>query len=150
MRELPIIFSGPMVRAILDGKKTQTRRIKFRGEVGDRLWAKEPLVRYYDITFYPWVYYMADGVGTKEDWRWQKRTLPAMFMPKRLARIWLEVTAIREEPLQEITDADVRREGFYGDREMFYGYWDALYLKRPEQWVDENPIVKVITFERVK
>jgi hypothetical protein len=58
-RERPILFSGPMVRAILDGKKTQTRRVvkdlkpddsyieavclrrRPYGAPGDRLWVRE-------------------------------------------------------------------------------------------------------------
>ncbi len=165
-KERPILFSAPMVRAILEGRKTQTRRIVkpqppegydracwFNaptmgwtrdpepsanwwtkncpyGVPSDRLWVREAF--YYDML--PWAkggslkevptffsrtdfYYRAAGeccqqipecccceVGTV---RWR----PAIHMPRWASRITLEVTGVRVERLQDISEADAVAEG---------------------------------------
>ena len=118
-KERPIIFSGPMVRALLEGRKTQTRRVvrspeKYSnirecdfcspyGQAGDRLWVRE--------TFRgkaPWEWeYRAEQDPATDGWKWT----PAIHMPRVACRLVLEVTATRIERLQEISDADAQAEG---------------------------------------
>jgi hypothetical protein len=151
MNEKPILFSGEMVRAILDGRKTQTRRVikpqpretldvaepfkkAVRGEVaswrfasskdptiiheyylsrfniGDLLWVREtfrPLTCGYDCKIKSPVEYRADKLRQKSDIRWK----PNIFMPKWATRIWLEITAVRVERVQDISEADAKVEG---------------------------------------
>lgn len=167
MRERPILFSGPMVRAILDGTKTQTRRVVklptasevehggtyfrtgapdkelFRetrsrsehlvrcpfGVPGDRLWVREAhrewcpeespwMVRYradgaLRVTTCDWdegPHYLSPteaGCASEETARWR----PSIHMPRWASRITLEVTGVRVERLQEITEEDAKAEG---------------------------------------
>jgi hypothetical protein len=135
VRERPLIFSAPMVRAILAGRKTQTRRVvkpqpvKTRGgwewrdgdvvwrwpggvhtcpygRPGDRLWVKE-VWTLPDPTDPRTVCYRAsdDPVTTGVPWR------SPLFMPRAASRITLEVTAVRVERVQDISTCDVRAEG---------------------------------------
>lgn len=135
MRERPILFSGPMVRAILAGTKTQTRRLlqgEFQsfeegwslngkeprllredwcpyGAPGDRLWARETW-RQGDGGS---AYFRADEEWNAEGgdgpagigWR------PSIFMPRHFSRLTLEVTEVRVQRLQEISEADAEAEG---------------------------------------
>jgi len=137
VKERPILFSGPMVRAILDGTKTMTRRIvkpqpvltetaglAWKGGVwgmkldgqpytdefvkqcpygvpGDRLWLRETHAQAGTGR----VFYRADEGTTAPRWT------PAIHMPRALSRSDLEVTAVRVERLQGITEEDVRAEG---------------------------------------
>lgn len=196
MRERPILFSGPMVRAILEGRKTQTRRVcvmpwkgrrviqssddgewydadcispgrkvKFPyGVPGDRLWVKEGITLDFKDGEYAQSSYVADGDLTVADaWPWKLKTLPAMFCPKGLSRLTLEVKAVRVERLQEISRADAKAEGFlpgangleswggqsYGNAQLAYrAYWESLNVKRGDSW-ESNPWVWVVEFERV-
>lgn len=223
MTEKPILFSGPMVRAILDGPKTQTRRVlKSVGDldrvfqmgdgswhvtdsqgghmspvtipyaVGDRLWVREEHYR-----FGHWE--PVEGVKTKTGrvkWRfvtdrddvlfeapehcrkgrhhkdpntpaWHKRL--ARFMPKALHRITLEVTAVKVERLQDISEDDAEAEGIYWSqrfegwtsgagadescdyhqtraREAFRKLWNRI--NGDDSWA-ANPWVAAYTFKRV-
>ncbi len=147
MKERPILFSAPMVRAILDGRKTQTRRLyKPRqpapyevmdeldngkpwpfwfhpetspeyqpvhspyGVAGDRLWVRESIIWKPEHDNF---YFAADnhGCGNLVYSRLQKRSCPSIHMPRWASRITLEVTDVRVERLQEITEDDARAEG---------------------------------------
>jgi len=96
---------------------------------------------------------------------------PSIHMPKEAARIWLEVTDVRVERLQEITVEDVIHEGLEVDNEisnpdpsthesiknwnlawaqhLFRDLWDSINAKRGYGW-DMNPWVWVISFRRVE
>lgn len=138
MHERPILFSGPMVRAILEGRKTQTRRMikpdwwrcldpedvddRARaltmcpyGEPGDSLWVRERIDRLGEPEGADrWCasVYAADLQPTKADaWPWQRSSLPPMHCPRGLSRITLRVTSVRVERLQEISGYDVVAEG---------------------------------------
>lgn len=111
MKERPILFSAPMVRAILDDKKTMTRRIykpRFDSwKVGDRLWVKETYLIAHDdaldtkiiyATEAPYLmaiefdYYIERSSKTRRPlWR------PSIFMPRKYSRILLEITDINRE-----------------------------------------------------
>lgn len=193
MAEKPIIFRSDMVRAILDGRKTQTRRVIRKperldglmldgeapdwcpyGKVGDRLFVKEG----YQITGYSESTRRLKGIYlagkkkfpfrkvTKAEWdKWENRKNPfgissGRFMYKSLARLWLEITAIRVERVQETTPEDCIFEGisplFADDRkkqlcdvvEDFQILWDSINKKRGYGW-DENPWAWCIEFRRI-
>lgn len=165
MKEHPIIFSGPMVRAILEGRKTMTRRLAKRNKlgelvmpcaVGDHLWVREAF--YNGRPNYP-LCYRADGEYMSPRWK------PSIFMPRALSRIGLEVTAIRLERLRAISDADVLAEGveispssclygvsgvvpfsFNNSGMAFAALWESIH--GPGSW-DRNPLVWAIGFKRV-
>lgn len=185
MKERPILFSGEMVRAILDGRKTQTRRVltgDFDGDFdrdgwplvtwpstgcltratpryggpGDRLWVREtwgvdaPLddVRraYEDVTggsLGASVYYRADRVHENTGLTWK----PSIHMPRWASRIILEITNIRVERVQDISQTDVMAEGTQGKR-SFANLWDSINAARGYGW-DANPWVWVVEFRRV-
>lgn len=144
--ERPILFSAPMVRALLAGTKTQTRRplragtwfdaqhgvIRMApaglactgfapvactyGQPGDKLWVREAFSGSiaYERHGYPlkeWgnkIWYWADGNPQRGDWT---KPRPSIHMPRHLSRITLEVTAVRVERLQSISEVDALAEG---------------------------------------
>jgi hypothetical protein len=128
-KEHPILFSTPMVQAILEGRKTQTRRtVKTEmidgenrpwimtkegpaplkcpfGKPGDLLWVRETWAKA-DIGFCFKVYNDIDAVfAPRNCWK------PSIHMPKTAARIWLEVEEVRVERLQDISEEDAKAEG---------------------------------------
>lgn len=146
MKERPILFSAPMVRAILAGRKTQTRRIvKPRhmatvdaeqfpilamcpyGSPGDRLWVRETCrAEAIGDEGLCGVRYVADGqfmptANTREaSDRWvqlywyrgmEGATVPPIHMPRWASRITLEITDVRAQRLQDISEADAKAEG---------------------------------------
>jgi len=134
VKERPILFSGEMVRAILDGRKTQTRRIikkqplcnghlirGFEYLEGDRLWVKEALyasLQSCGETGYYLAKYVADGKfacmeNVPVAWQWKRTYQPGMFMPRWASRITLGITGVRVERLQEITPANCKAEGIF-------------------------------------
>lgn len=204
MKERPILFSGPMVRALLAGTKTQTRReitsILKRGKItefgksdtpgydwtfldrgklwhdlrhaelmercpygqpGDRLWVretwKEDLSPCCDGSCgHQNALYRADfGEGPE----WRGGWAPSIHMPKCASRITLEITGVRVERLQQISEPDAYKEGirlneWEGDdgeapsssREAFEWLWNSI--NGSACW-GENPWVWVIEFHRV-
>ncbi|HEB5763789.1 TPA: hypothetical protein R0M96_001889 [Klebsiella pneumoniae] len=224
MKERGMIFNSEMVRAILDGRKTQTRRIvkgtdgavKFCkewdingeeifvvlgekdhtgmnpvlgaiscpfGAVGDRIWVRETWSSDF-ANYYPndRVWYAADnnrrldievvdgvrGIYSPESdvhvpFRWQ----PSIHMPRWASRILLEITDVRVERLNAISEENARAEGIIdggclncGEPEpcgcanpepdatdAFAYLWQSIYGQ--ENW-NANPWVWVIEFERVE
>jgi hypothetical protein len=241
MKERPILFSAPMVRALLDGSKTQTRRVMRpqpeptpadysgtaghwwpckavesmvhveeelqnksghwggfaadccpHGGVGDRLWVRETwrgvveisppgspiehgVARYVpDQPYCRRVEYSATQERDGEPWR------PSIHMPRWASRLLLEITGVRVERLQDISEADAIAEGATHirsqawDREHFpawrYLFDEAVSMgtkppigPSPKQayealWEDingagswdANPFVWVVEFRRVQ
>lgn len=209
MRERPILFSGPMIRAILEGRKTQTRRVvnwpewaskesdrqdfacRFReaswlglfkdgrpvkrfscryGVAGDRLWVRETWCpdmgsarsmgkgKPFD-TSRARIFFRADGEGVGAV-RWR----PSIHMPRWASRLTLEITEVRVQRLQDISEEDAKAEGcdqFYradfeadedtevhvSARDEFSTLWDSINAKRDSDW-DSNPWVWAISFRR--
>lgn len=193
MKERPILFSGPMVRAILDGRKTQTRRVVKPqrhaeqwpecgcicpyGAPGDRLWVRETWGTLACYDCYPpkvlslhsfdrgWSEsFLATACdGAVKKWR------PSIHMPRWASRITLEVTGVRVERLQEISEGDAKAEGALwraGDgcawgwrhdlqnefvhetaKESFAELWDII--NGAGSW-EANPWVWVVEFKRLE
>ncbi len=235
MTDRPILFSAPMVRAILEGRKTQTRRVVKGGEMaavpfdripseeieslelrgwrewiplhlgppcpygqpGDRLWVRETyrigawkknklgaLVSVAcdyraspELKKTPWVspsalqcalivpklmdeleecYFFEEGLNTT--WPPGDSPLPwkpSIHMPRWASRITLEITNVRVERLQDISNADALAEGIvdnahpdygFGPRQEFKELWTSI--NGPESWA-ANPWVWVIEFKRI-
>jgi hypothetical protein len=124
MKERPIIFSPEMVRAILDGRKTETRRAAHRaklyGEPGDVLWVRER----HAITEDGGVAYYADYIKRELPFaisRWRQ----SIHMRRTYARLLLRVEHVAEERLGDICDDGAQREGFK-DRDGFFEYWGEI------------------------
>lgn len=205
-RERPILFSAPMVKALLAGVKTQTRRvmkpqpgehiwtdsktlllmtdIKHKygpstaivcpyGKPGDQLRVRETawqrpertqkMMREGADTWPPFIYdadYGPDGIpeSEREDlkrWGWKRR--PSIHLPRLGSRILLEITAIRVERLNDISEADARAEGVTLPTRtctMYDGIWRDEYrllwesINGPGSWA-ANPWVWCLTFKRV-
>jgi hypothetical protein len=177
MTERPIIFSAPMVRALLEGRKTQTRRIlkpqpdtKGRGFLdsrlpyarGDRLWVREAWAPLESLThgdpgpqaLADRGFYRADNSTVDgEISRWRS----PIHMPRWASRITLAVTEVRVQRLQEISEADAVAEGCregYVTIEGINEGWSARTAFR-DLWNqihgpaawDANPWVCAISFE---
>ena len=190
MRERPILFNTEMVKVILDGRKTCTRRLvkflpgknpqwtgyikdglmlyngknepclrKAPYQPGDILYVRETWCSAYGGEKY---FYFADKLTNREerlllnydDVKWH----PSIHMPKEAARIWLKVTNVKVEQLQEMDKTDALKEGI--DPRLclnlshaltkFKKIWDSTIKKSDLDiygW-DANPWVWVIEFER--
>ena len=121
-------------------------------QVGDVLWVRETWGDYGDDAQY---YYRADYPDGAKTYEWPEldefeekiicdlpKWRPSIHMPKEAARIFLKVTGIRVERVQDITEEDALKEGF-SDRLEFGAAWNSIY----NNW-NENPYVWVIEFER--
>ena len=221
MKQRPIIFNTEMVRAILDGRKTQTRRM-FKaqphddwapfsknaewytptvidkhgfyqpandevfgvsdedcafvspfGTLGDQLWVREAMTK----AHWPDLHYVCGGLtaGTgDEDFDYRgaeyRGFIPSIHMPRWAARILLEVTAVRVERLNDISEQDAKAEGlqyssvyqqwggvekhsshkphsphwrwYKNPQHAFKSLWNSIY----ENW-DANPWVWVVEFK---
>ena len=95
-----------------------------------------------------------------EDYQWGGKLRPSIHMPKEAARIWLKVTDVRVERLQEITEEQIGREGVEVEyphvlngeekRYAFSTLWNSTVKKSDLDrygW-NANPWVWVIEFER--
>lgn len=154
----PILFNTDMVRAIMDGRKSCTRRLvkpqpdekhtfplgfvtdstekkevgcfgfginEYGGSIqyakpqyqpGDILYVRETWHRYTKRVgkgegchleeHYGYKASIANSEDAEEPWK------PSIHMPKKAARIWLKVTNVSVERLQEITEAQTEEEGF--------------------------------------
>lgn len=203
IKERPILFSGAMVRAILSGQKTVTRRPVKRlalqwlddgfepsfvadpdnamcpyGKPGDRLWVRETCRADELISGEDGVRYLADDAWMmiKDDSQsaidWLKlynygkdkgRMVPSIHMPRWVCRILLEITAVRVERLQVITEQQALAEGIdlegegvcyagvagtASDRPVhsFQLLWELI--NGAGSWAS-NPWVWVVEFKRV-
>lgn len=232
MKERPVIFNGEMVRAILDGRKTQTRRLVPEwqrpkpypendgephynwmavaqsdrrwgygvfgeteeacakelsimapcpfGNAGDRLWVRETFM---DLTgtgieattgkFEGFAYRADTPAGSYGDEvrkEYGLKWTPSLHMPRKACRILLEITAVRVERLNDISEEDAEAEGI--DMEALYDsqdcydciadhnmtgrptvtgafkyLWESIY--GVDSW-NANPWVWAISFRRVK
>lgn len=132
MRDIPIIFSAPMVRALLDGRKTMTRRLATsiidgatrqairsspwqRAAPGDRLWVREAFTEPNDQVVIYRANWREDALArglqnipdTDAGLRWH----PSIHMPRWASRLTLTVTSVKIERLQGISEDDARAEG---------------------------------------
>jgi hypothetical protein len=228
MRERPILLNAEMVRAVLDGRKTQTRRMLtprqlkmidaaasigecyplesglqhensqsyYRewcpfGAVGDRLWVRETFATLGNEDGCPidWNDNLVKGGGQEaariyrasceqrpgnyglwsipDDAFWKPHTenmhyegtwVPSIHMPRWASRITLEITGVRVERLQDISDSDAKAEGCWYGRgggepdfavspaDHFPTLWASIYGE--ESW-QANPWVWVIEFKRL-
>ena len=198
-RVLPILFNTDMVRAILDGRKSCTRRIvkpqQLIGMLPDKCknGAPEEFLKEKKLMFKPYCdmtdielintaykapYRPGDILYVRETWKkapngyyyyedWQRNDIadvtkwkPSIHMPKEAARIWLKVTDVRGERLQEITSEQIGREGVEVEyphvlngeekRYAFSTLWNSTVKKSDLDrygW-NANPWVWVIEFER--
>lgn len=219
VKERGMIFNGGMVRAILDGRKTQTRHALtprhlkmieaasligecyplesgadhensqsyYRewcpfGIVGDRIWVREtyqgPLFDYEQMEAYledgskfekpEFCVYKADGKPAPEffdaDDNLHCRWRPSIHMPRWASRITLEITGVRVERLNDISDEDAKAEGVpkshkfpdtyltpkgdFADADIaFQRLWESIHGE--ENW-QANPWVWVIEFKRIE
>ncbi|MFW2973891.1 hypothetical protein ACN6UB_25950 [Serratia marcescens] len=227
MKERPVIFNGEMVRAIINGRKTQTRRLmavqpesnqfgllrisdstkrsdigKYHwaesnatgthqrsalfscpfGQVGDRLWVREtfadvntdggPAFTYradhglkfclddespVDYDRYPgknFAMWCSDLWNGEDGHSWS----PSIHMPRWASRITLEITAVRVERLNDISEEDASAEGVAPSQHIitppealyrvgFLKLWQSIYGE--ESW-HANPWVWVIEFCRLE
>jgi len=203
MKERPILFSAPMVRAILEGRKTMVRRVvKLNiagrvhirgfdwhpndpnavracpyGVVGDRLWVRESWKTYATLDHLPpskikpWgpgMEYLAGGsTAMGQPLHGMGKSRPSISMPRWASRIDLEITGVRIERLNQISNEDILREGIRSEScnicvhtggsgcdhclslvKPFRELWDSINGKTPGKTWDDNPFVWVVEFKR--
>ena len=155
MKAKPILFSTPMVQAILRRQKWQTRRVvkppkKWTDtppfSPGDILWVRETWQHTKVLNLHPTdgcygYVYRADAQPWEdyEGWKWK----PSIFMPKEACRLWLKITSAREERLQSISEVDAKAEGF-DSIDSFFALWQKI---NGTESLAINPWVWVYDFE---
>jgi len=118
------------------------------GDEGDRLWVRETWARYaYGNPKAPMgiatdTCYKADRDDLEIKWR------PSIHMPRWASRITLEITSVRVERVQDISQLDAMAEGTQG-RRSFLALWDSLYAEKG-YGVEVNPWLWVIEFKKVE
>lgn len=206
MTSKPILFKPQMVKAILEGRKTMTRRVvklpswstgdfddfafddgyfaviadntgceveieSPYGKVGDELWVKETFFKNGDKYIF-----LANGTCCEQFEQCEcsevgkPKWTPSIFMPRSLSRITLEITDIRVEKLQAITNEDAKAEGASDvltikDLELLKTIDPSYVIPRPfgeyqfgfmalwckingvKSWTD-NPYVWVVEFKK--
>ena len=186
----PILFNTEMVRSILDGRNSITRRIVKDDIPDDAMWGYTAFTPKgyiscrgvyadgYGEGFFKLPYQPGDILYVRETWghpislNSDKQYVfradkiaesgfkndshiwhPSIHMPKKAARIWLNVTNVRVERLQDMTDDDAEAEGCFDYTSTALGFpdvWDSTIKKSNLDsygW-DANPWVWVIEFER--
>lgn len=196
-RVLPILFNTEMVRAILDGRKDATRRSVKGYIPDDAVWGytaftpkgyiscRGTFADGYGEKFFKLPCEPGNILYVRETWKkapngyyyyedWQKNDIaditkwkPSIRMPKEAARIWLKVTDVKVERLQNITEDGSKAEGaidnrgfihspdneydrIHTAREHFIEIWNSTIKKSSLDrygW-DASPWVWVIEFER--
>jgi hypothetical protein len=154
LEERPVSVSADCARSILGGRKTMLRQVALDpsapcplGVPGGLLWVREPWMPAPSSGF---LYCGAHPPVRAASW------LPARDMPRHASRIRLQITALRLERLQEISDSDLELEGALwrqqplvspapSDRAGFARWWDSLHPRAATQWA-ENPLVWVVNF----
>ena len=163
----PIIFSAEMVRALLEGRKTQTRRLATsylrKCEAGDLLWGRESWRP--RRGFSNWdaqVHYQVDDAvkhfeedDIDSEWNWPKAAekgfVPSIHMPRWASRLTLRVTDVRFQGVKDIDGIDALAEGITpvpgrAPWRVFRTLWDSLHTKPGERFFD-NPQIVALTFE---
>ena len=187
MKETGLVFKAPLVRALLEGRKTQTRRIARPvrhpdlgnvyspgalvlehepqhvinracpyGQPGDRIYVLETFSQHPE---WGQLAFRADGEEFEDadGWLWEPKWMPSIHMPKDLARIWLEITGVRVERLQDISEADALAEGArfelasidsvrIGATASFLSGFRNIWESTGGDW-DANPWVWVVDFK---
>ena len=145
MKEWPILFRADMVRAILAGRKAQTRRLGDRwakAKPGDLLWVKETWARGATGK----IFYRASAPSEYAA-HWKS----PLFMSRDDSRIALRLMAVRREKLKAITDADVRAEGCPAavahPRDWYAALWDEINGDDVATAWHKNPLVWALTFK---
>lgn len=192
----PILFNTEMVRAILDRRKDATRKIVKGFIPDDAVWGytaftpkgyiscRGTFADGYGEKFFKLPCEPGDILYVRETWKkalngyyyyeaWQRNDIadvtkwhPSIHMPKEAARIWLKVTDVRVERLQNITSDAIKNEGIILNPKECVGKFDytsELYFLFQRLWNntikksdldrygwDANPYVWVIEFERCK
>lgn len=179
IKEHPIIFSGAMVRAILAGKKTQTRRIKYNQykdwRSGHRLWVKETFsietnqhlaapsyappfkdrpVNWIDDEVWEQCYYRATDLtpqlGYGDSVELECKWRHSIHMPRWASRINLEITKIKVQQLLDISEEDAIKEGIEAEYLSPINQFRALWESRHGQGSwSDNPLVWVTEFKQV-